>query len=215
MGKLRLGRRFTAIFTAAAAAAVVFAGSTAAAPAAGPEIDWNEAASALREVAEGNPAAAAAMDRLLASPLEMRRMEVALPAQPFQIPAYSDTGRMDPATGQLYGSGIALGADGFRFGFFGGPGTISPNQGDAKLEVVWLNLLTGQSGTDILNQHMDLPIDTTMRSRVINVGGGPVVAAIYGSMWHRFPVPVSEQNPDGFKYVKSTIFWPSLGSVLG
>ena len=80
-------------------------------------------------------------------------------------------------TGQLYGSGIALGIDGFRFGFFGGPGRFAPNQDGAQPDVMWLNLSTGQSSTAILNQHTDAVVDTTIRTGVLNPGNGTVVAA--------------------------------------
>lgn len=222
MGRLHVMRKLTGVVAAAAAAALVFAGPASSAPTVGEDIDWNAAALQLRDIAResGNADALAAMNRLVEAPKQFApqdfaRQDAALPAQPFQIPAFSDTGRMDPASGQLYGSGIALGVDGFRFGFFGGPGTISPNQGGAKLEVIWLNLLSGRSGTEVLNEHLDVPVDTTIRTRALNPGGGPIVAAVYGSLWHRWSVPVSDQYPDGFKYVKSSIFWPSVGSVLG
>ncbi len=215
MVRLHLLRRFTAVFAAIAALALVFAGSAGATPTAATDINFKDAALGLRAAATGNPEAEAAMDRLLASPMTVAKQNVALPGQVFQVPAFSDTGRLDPATGGLYGSGIALGLDGFRFGFFGGPATISPNQGGAQLNVIWLNLANGKSGTEVLNEHADIPVDTSIRTKVLNPGGGPIVAAVYGSLWHRWAVPVDDQHKDGFAYVKSTINFPSLGAVLG
>ncbi|WP_280238360.1 hypothetical protein [Nocardia abscessus] len=111
-----------------------FAGHAAAHPA---TVDWTVSAQKLRAAAAGNPAAEQAIDRLIASGQLTEAGLAALPAQPFQIPAQSDIGRGEGPG--VYGSGIALGVDGFRIGFFGGPGTISPNQGGAKLEVLWIN----------------------------------------------------------------------------
>ncbi|HEY5855091.1 MAG TPA: hypothetical protein VIW24_13815 [Aldersonia sp.] len=204
--------RLTAFLAVAAAAAIALAAPATATPTTA--VDWRDAAVQLRAAAAGNPDAEAALDRLLASPLQEQRHDVLLPAQVFQIPAYSDTGRMDGVTGQLYGSGIALGIDGFRFGFFGGPGRFAPNQAGARLDVMWLNLSTGQSGSAILNQTTEALVDTTIRTGVLNPGNGTVVAAIYGSTWHRWPVPENAEHPDGFAYVKSTIWWPSLGAVI-
>ncbi len=212
MGLPRVRRLGAAFFAAASAAVVLTAPATAQ-----PVVDWNDAAHKLHAaaVASGNPEAIAAMERLLAAPKTMAPQRAALPAQVFQVPAYSDTGRLDPATGQLYGSGIALGIDGFRFGFFGGPGTISPNQGGARMDVMWFNLANGRSGSNQLVEHQDVPVDTSIRTPKLDTGTGTIVAAVYGSLWHRWPVPVSDQHPDGYQYVKSTIFWPSLGAVLG
>ena len=161
--RTRVLARLTAFLAVAAAAAIALAAPATAAPTT-PAIDWRDAALQLRAAAAGNPDAEAAMDRLLASPLQEQRHDALLPAQVFQIPAFSDTGRMEPASGQLYGSGIALGIDGFRFGFFGGPGRFAPNQDGARLDVMWLNLSTGQSSTAILNQHTDAVVDTTIRT---------------------------------------------------
>ncbi|WP_280509643.1 hypothetical protein, partial [Nocardia farcinica] len=136
---------------------------------------------------------------------------VALPAQVFQIPAQSDIGRGDGPG--MYGSGIALGIDGFRLGFFGGPGMIAPNQAGAKLEAVWVNLSNGRSGTELLIEHNDVPVDTTIRSRAFDPGPGMIVAAVYGTLWHRWSVPVSEAHPDGFQYLRGTINFPSLGAL--
>ncbi|MFE3443454.1 hypothetical protein ACFXNW_10515 [Nocardia sp. NPDC059180] len=206
----RLISRFTTGLAATAAAAMLFTGHAAAEP---QTVDWTSAAEQLRVVATGNRAAEQAIDRLLADPERLDAPgEVALPAQPFQIPAQSDIGRGGGAG--VYGSGVALGIDGFRFGFFGGPGTIAPNQTGAKLEVIWLNLSSGRSGTEVLTEHNDIPVDTTIRSRAIDPGPGMTVAAIYGTMWHRWSVPVSEEHPDGFEYKLGTISFPSLGAVV-
>ncbi|MFX0575371.1 hypothetical protein [Nocardia nepalensis] len=206
MHRLGLIRRFTAALAAATALATVFAGHAAAEPAA---IDWNAATQQLRSAASGNPAAEQAIDRLLASgPIAG---QVALPAQPFQMPAQSDLGRGDGPG--VYGSGVALVYDGFRFGFFGGPGTISPNQEGAKLQVFWYNLTNGRTGTETLNEHEDATVDTTIRTRPLDIGGGLVVAAVYGTLWHRWPVPVSDANPDGFQYRLATISIPSFGVI--
>ncbi|MFC6011171.1 hypothetical protein [Nocardia lasii] len=200
----------TAVAVTSAAVAIVFAG-----PAAAEEptqtVDVASAISQLKaSPAANNPGAQAALDQIAAT----GAVDVALPAQPFQIPATSDIGQNGGGPG-VYGSGIALGIDGFRFGFFGGPGTIAPNQGGAKLEVIWLNLQTGQSGTAVLTEHQDIPVDTTIRTAPQNVGGGLVVAAVYGNLWHRWPVPVSEAHPDGFAYQLGTIQQPSFGAVMG
>ncbi|MBF6344238.1 hypothetical protein IU409_12060 [Nocardia cyriacigeorgica] len=211
MPRSSLMSRLTTGLAATAAAALLLSGHAAAEP---QTVDWTAAAEQLRVVATGNPAAEQAIDRLLADPqrLDAAAEEVALPAQPFQIPAQSDIGRGGGAG--VYGSGIALGIDGFRFGFFGGPGTIAPNQAGAKLEVVWLNLSNGRSGTEVLIEHNDIPVDTTIRSRAVDPGPGMVVAAVYGTLWHRWSVPVSDQHPDGFQYQKGTISFPSLGAVV-
>ncbi|NEW41000.1 hypothetical protein GV794_06280 [Nocardia cyriacigeorgica] len=202
--------RLTTGLAATAAAAMLFTGHAAADP---QTVDWTAAAKQLRAVATGNPAAEQAMDRLLSEPERLDAAgEVALPAQPFQIPAQSDIGRGGGAG--VYGSGVALGIDGFRFGFFGGPGTIAPNQTGAKLEVIWLNLASGRSGTEVLTEHNDIPVDTTIRSRAVDPGPGMTVAAIYGTLWHRWSVPVSDQHPDGFEYKLGTISFPSLGAVV-
>ncbi|MEV6073157.1 hypothetical protein AB0L82_42000 [Nocardia sp. NPDC052001] len=203
------GSRSTRRIAATAVAAAAFVG-IASAPASGaPAFDWTVAIQGLQATAAGNPVAEQAVSRLIAS--GQRAGEVALPAQPFQIPAQSDIGRGDGPG--VTGSGIALGTDGFRFGFFGGPGTISPNQGGAKLEVMWFNLSNGRSGTNLLIEHQDVPVDTTIRTAVMDPGPGMIVAAVYGSVWHRWSVPVSDANPDGFAYQKSTISVPSFGAV--
>ncbi|GAA5069546.1 hypothetical protein GCM10023318_60960 [Nocardia callitridis] len=201
-------RRCTTVLAATAAAVTVFAGTAGAGPA---TVDLPDAAQQLRTSAAGNAAAEQAIDRLLSSGEVPAAEQLALPAQPFQIPAESDIGRGGGPG--VYGSGIALGVDGFRFGFFGGPGTIAPNQAGAKLEVVWLNLSNGRSGTDLLIEHNDVPVDTTIRTRVLDTGPGLVVAAVYGTLWHRWSVPVSEEHPDGFQYQLGTITIPSFGAV--
>ncbi|MFI9509558.1 hypothetical protein [Nocardia sp. NPDC052566] len=212
MQRLRLTRRFSTALAATAALAVVFAGPATAGPATDSgTVDWADATQKLRAAAAGNPAAELAVDQLAASGRMPAANQVALPAQPFQIPANSDIGRGDGPG--VYGSGIALGIDGFRFGFFGGPGTIAPNQAGAKLEVLWINLSNGRSGTEVLYEHNDVPVDTTIRTRALDTGGGLIVAAVYGSLWHRWSVPVSDANPDGFQYQKGTISQPSFGAV--
>ncbi|MEV6140415.1 hypothetical protein AB0L63_31115 [Nocardia sp. NPDC051990] len=206
MHRLGLIRRFTAAVAATTAFVVVFAGHAAAEPT---TIDWSTATQQLRKAANGNPAAEQAVDRLLTSGQVATR--VAMPAQPFQIPAQSDIGRGDGPG--VYGSGIALGYDGFRFGFFGGPGMIAPNQAGARLEVLWINLSNGRSGTEVISEHNDVAADTTIRTRPINTGAGVIVGAVYGTLLHRWPVPVSDANPDGYQYRLATISVPSFGSV--
>ncbi|MFB7875741.1 hypothetical protein ACFC06_10850 [Nocardia sp. NPDC056064] len=200
-------RLTTAVAATSAAIAVVFAAPAVADPA--PQtVDVAAAVAQLRTSVAGNEGALAALDALT----EDGTVEVALPAQPFQIPATSDIGQNGGGPG-VYGSGIALDIDGFRFGFFGGPGTISPNQNGAKLEVMWLNLSNGQSGTAVLTEHQDVPVDTTIRTAALNTGGGLIVAAVYGTLWHRWSVPVDEQHPDGYAYQLGTIQQPSFGAV--
>ncbi|WP_227982678.1 hypothetical protein [Nocardia spumae] len=206
MRRLSVTRRLTAVAATAAAAAVVVAGPAAADPA---TVDWNSATAHLRAAAAGNPAAEQAIDRLSASGPAVEH--AALPAQPFQIPAQSDIGR--GAGAGVYGSGVALNYDGFRLGFFGGPGTIAPNQAGANMQVVWYNLSNGRNGTQTLIEHNDVPVDTTIRTSVFDPGPGMVVAAVYGTLWHRWPVPVSAANPDGFQYQLGTISVPSFGAI--
>ncbi|WP_040797844.1 hypothetical protein [Nocardia higoensis] len=217
--------KFTRILTAAVATTAmlgaVFAGPVAAEEnpvpmpdnSAATSFDMSDALRQLRSAAAGDPAAEAAVERLLAArPQVPGAAEVALPAQVFQIPANSDIGRNGAAPG-MHGSGIALGINGFQFGYFGGPGTIAPNQDGAKLEVVWLNLSNGRSGTEALVEHQDIPVDTTIRTRPIDPGPGLIVAAVYGTLWHRWSVPVDEAHPDGFHYQRATIDFPSLGAI--
>lgn len=206
MRRLSVTRRLTAASASAAAAAMVFAGPVAAEPAA---VDWTAATTHLRSAAAGDPAAVQAIDRLQASGRTVQ--QAALPPQPFQIPAQSDIGRGGGPG--VYGSGIALNFDGFRFGFFGGPGTIAPNQAGANLQVVWYNMSNGRSGTQSLIEHQDIPVDTTIRTAVFDPGPGMIVAAVYGTLWHRWPVPVSDEHPDGFQYQLGTISVPSFGAV--
>ncbi|MFD3705677.1 hypothetical protein [Nocardia sp. NPDC058658] len=208
MHHLSFMRRITtAVAATSAAVAITFAGPAVADPT--PQtVDVASAVSQLRTSVADNPGALAALDQLAAN----GTVDVALPAQPFQIPATSDIGQNGGGPG-VYGSGIALDIDGFRFGFFGGPGTISPNQTGAKLEVMWLNLNTFQSGTAVLTEHMDVPVDTTIRTAPVNTGGGLIVAAVYGTLWHRWSVPVSDAHPDGFAYKLGTIQQPSFGAV--
>ncbi|MCP2274661.1 hypothetical protein [Nocardia amikacinitolerans] len=211
MRRLSFKRHLTAAAAVSAVLATVFSGSAAAEPEV-PMVDWGIAVQKLREAAEGNPMAEEAIDRLLAERDRFpAKSKVALPAQPFQIPAQSDIGRgQGPG---VYGSGIALGVDGFRLGFFGGPGTISPNQGGAKMEALWVNLSNGRSGTEVLFEHEDVPVDTTIRSRALDLGPGMIVSAVYGTLWHRWSVPVSDANPDGYQYQRGTVSVPSMGAV--
>ncbi|WP_280180937.1 hypothetical protein [Nocardia farcinica] len=217
MRRGNLTRHLTAVVATAMAGAVIAGPAAAEAdPAPGAPasaaLDVPEALRQLRAAATGNPAAEAAVDRLLAEPDAVAAAgDVALPAQVFQIPAQSDIGRGDGPG--MYGSGIALGIDGFRLGFFGGPGMIAPNQAGAKLEAVWVNLSNGRSGTELLIEHNDVPVDTTIRSRAFDPGPGMIVAAVYGTLWHRWSVPVSEAHPDGFQYLRGTINFPSLGAL--
>ncbi len=209
MHHLSFTRRLTtAMVAASAAVAIVFAGQASAEPAPQPTVDVAAAVSQLRTSVADNPGALAALDQLV----DKGTVDVALPAQPFQIPATSDIGQNGGGPG-VYGSGIALDIDGFRMGFFGGPGTISPNQGGAKLEVMWLNLSNGRSGTAVLTEHQDVPVDTTIRTAPLDTGGGLIVAAVYGSLWHRWSVPVDETHPDGYAYQLGHIQQPSFGAV--
>ena len=202
-------RRLLTSLAATAAATMLFTGQSAAEPA---QVDWVSATKQLRQAAAGDPQAAQAVDTLLGDPrLADTAQDAALPAQPFQIPAESNIGRGGGPG--LYGSGVALNVDGFRFAFFGGPGTIAPNQDGARLDVVWLNLSNGRSGIEPLTEHVDIIADTTIRSRAIDPGPGLVVAAVYGSLWHRWPVGVGPENPDGFAYSRGEITFPSLGSI--
>ncbi len=209
---VRSARLAAGLMTAAALAVGPAGFASADVPGTGAvHMDWQQALQRLRVAAAGNPAAVQAVDRLTAAGRTALTDPIALPAQPFQIPAQSDIGRGDGPG--VYGSGIALGLDGFRFGFFGGPGTIAPNQSGARLQVVWINLSNGRSATDDLVEHNDVPVDTTIRTRVLDPGPGLIVAAVYGSLWHRWPVPVSDANPDGYQYQLGTISVPSFGAV--
>ena len=201
-------RRATTALAATAVVTTVFAGTAGADPA---TVDTSDAFAQLRTAAAGKPAAEQAIDRLIASGKVPATEQAALPAQPFQIPAQSDIGRGGGPG--VYGSGIGLGVDGFRLGFFGGPGTIAPDQTGAKLEAVWINLSNGRSATDLLTEHNDIPVDTSIRTRVLDTGPGMVVAAVYGTVWHRWSVPVNDANPDGFQYQLATISIPSFGAV--
>ncbi|HLS77803.1 MAG TPA: hypothetical protein VK083_13535 [Nocardia sp.] len=219
--------KFTGNATAAVAAAAmigaVFAGPVAAeenpVPAADSSatafgaFDTADALRQLRDAATGNSTAVEAIERLLAAgPRLPGTREAALPAQVFQIPANADIDRTAAGPG-VHGSGIALGTNGFQLGYFGGPGTIAPNQEGARLEAVWLNLANGRSGTELLVEHEDKLIDTTIRSHPFDPGPGPIVAAVYGTIWHRWQVPVDADHPDGYHYALATIDFPSLGFV--
>ncbi|WP_040837407.1 hypothetical protein [Nocardia brevicatena] len=209
MRTVGFARRLVTSFVTAAAATVLCTGHATAEPA---DVDWASAAQELLGAAAGDPQAERAVELLLNDPrTEQAAKEVALPAQPFQVPAESAVGR-GGGPGR-YGSGVALNVDGFRFGFFGGPGTIAPSQDGARLNVVWLNLSNGRSGIEPLTEHIDVIADTTIRTRRIDPGPGMVVAAIYGSLWHRWPVSASPQYPDGFQYVRGDITFPSLGAI--
>ncbi|MGW5751090.1 hypothetical protein [Nocardia rhamnosiphila] len=202
-------RRLLTSAVGTAAATVLFTGHATAEPA---QVDWASATQALHTAASGDPAAEQAVSRLLGDArVAAATRDAALPAQPFQIPAESTVGRGGGPG--MYGSGLSLNIDGFRFAFFGGPGTIAPNQTGARLDVVWLNLNNGRSGIEQLTEHRDIIADTTIRTRPIDPGPGLIVAAVYGNLWHRWPVPVSQEHPDGFQYVRGDITFPSLGSI--
>lgn len=206
---LGLARRLLTAAVVTAAATLLLTGHATAEPA---RVDWASATRELRAAAQGDPRAELAVTALLNDPrVTAAAREAALPAQPFQIPAESNIGR-GGGPGR-YGSGVAMNIDGFRFGFFGGPGTIAPDQADARLNVVWLNLSNGRGGIEQLTEHVDVIADTTIRTRPIDPGPGMVVAAVYGSMWHRWPVPVSPEHPDGFAYQRGDVTFPSLGVV--
>lgn len=209
MRTLGFARRFLTATVVTAVATVLFTGHATAEPA---RVDWAAAVRELRAAAQGDPGAERAVTALLHdSRVAGTVREAALPAQPFQVPAESTVGRGGGPG--LYGSGVALNIDGFRFGFFGGPGTIAPDQTGARLDVVWLNLSNGRGGIEQLTEHVDVIADTTIRTRPIDPGPGMVVAAVYGSMWHRLPVPVSPEHPDGFAYQRGDITFPSLGAI--
>ncbi|WP_459547649.1 hypothetical protein [Nocardia sp. X0981] len=202
-------RRFLTATVVTAVATVLFTGHATADPT---RVDWTSAVRELRAAAQGDPRAERAVTALLHdSRVTGAVQEAALPAQPFQVPAESTVGRGGGPG--VYGSGVALNIDGFRFGFFGGPGTIAPDQTGARLDVVWLNLSNGRGGIEQLTEHVDVIADTTIRTRPIDPGPGMVVAAVYGSMWHRWPVPVSPEHPDGFAYQRGDVTFPSLGAV--
>ncbi|MGQ4614423.1 hypothetical protein [Nocardia sp. R7R-8] len=61
--------------------------------------------------------------------------------------------------------------------------------------------------------HLSLELYQRTSCRPLDTGAGPVVAAVYGSLWHRWSVPVSDANPDGYAYRLGTISVPSFGAV--
>ncbi|QHE67989.1 Tat pathway signal protein [Rhodococcus sp. WAY2] len=206
MNRRHFGRRIAAGLTAAVAATMMFTGAASAQPTDSvPAVDPTTAIAKLRTAAAGNPGAEAAIERLALSPTDAAAMDVALPGQIFQVPAYSDTGQGGPVLGQLYGAGVATNmSNQFRFGFFGGPGTIAADQAGAQLEVVYYSFATGASGVVKLDQN-NVAVPTVISTPpVAGLGGGLVVAAVYGSLNHQV----------GPNIVKSTIWWPSLGTVL-
>lgn len=216
---MRTRRKLGSAIAIAAASALVFAGSATAEPVAAP-VNPVTAAEQLLSVAEGNPDAQAALERVLADPnAAVPRTDVAegprVPAQIFPIPAYSDTGAGNPVTGQVHGSGIATNLNSeFRFGFFGGPGEIAPNQGAAKLNVLWVNAATGKSGTNVLDVR-DIAGPTVISTKPIpEAKGGMVVAGIYGSILHRWWDPAALDGKGDWHYQTSNIWFPSLGAVL-
>ncbi|MFZ2174779.1 MAG: Tat pathway signal protein [Rhodococcus sp. (in: high G+C Gram-positive bacteria)] len=211
MNRRHFGQRIVAGFAAAAAATMMFTGVASAEPAdsaptiGAPAIDTTSAIAKLRTVAAGNAEAEAAIERLAASPTDVALSDVALPGQIFQIPAYSDTGQGGPVLGQLYGAGVATNMNNeFRFGFFGGPGVIANDQAGAQLDVVYYSFATGASGIVKLDKN-NIAVPTVISTPPIpGLGSGLVVAAVYGSLNHQV----------GDKVVKSTIWWPTLGTVL-
>ncbi|MFC9786676.1 Tat pathway signal protein [Rhodococcus sp. NPDC127528] len=204
-----LGRLAALFTTVCAAAAVLFTGTAAAAPAPAPApaVDLADAAVQLRAAAAGNPAAQDAVERLIGAPKDIATPVLSLPGQIFPIPAYSDTGQGGDVLGQLYGAGVATNMNNeFRFGFFGGPGSIADNQTGAELNVVWYSLANGTSGITRLDQNNKV-IPTVISTAPLNVGKGMVVGAVYGSLWHKV-------GPKDTDVVKSTIWWPSMGVVM-
>ncbi|TJZ74364.1 Tat pathway signal protein [Rhodococcus oryzae] len=204
-------RRIAVALTSAAAATALFTGTATAAPAAQPA-DPGAAASGLRAAAAGNADAEAAIERLIASPQDVAKglgkPVLTLPGQIFPVPAYSDTGQGGEVLGQLYGSGVATNMNNeFRFGFFGGPGSIADNQTGAELNVVWYSLANGTSGITRLDQNNKI-VPTVISTAPLNVGKGMVVGAVYGSLWHKV-------GPKPEDVVKSTIWMPSMGMVMG
>lgn len=212
---MRTGRKLASAIAIAAASALLFSGTANAEP-----VDAADTAQQLLSVADGNAEAKAALERVLADPrAAVPTTEVAegprVPAQIFPIPAYSDTGAGNPVTGQVHGSGIATNLNGeFRFGFFGGPGEIAPDQGEARLNVLWLNLATGKSGTNLLDVR-DIAGPTVISTAPIpEASGGTVVAGIYGNILHRWWDPAALEGKGDWHYQTSNIWFPSLGAVL-
>ncbi|MFD4180663.1 Tat pathway signal protein [Rhodococcus sp. NPDC058514] len=210
--RFTVGRRLAAALTSAAAAIAIFTGTAAAAPVTAPAADLGAATTGLRAAAAGNPEAEAAIERLISSPQDVSKgvgkPVLSLPGQIFPIPAYSDTGQGGDVLGQLYGAGVATNMNNeFRFGFFGGPGTIADNQAGAELNVVWYSLANGTSGITRLDQNNKV-VPTVISTAPLGVGKGMVVGAVYGSLWHKV-------GPKAEDVVKSTIWMPSMGMVMG
>lgn len=207
--RFTFGRRLATVLTTAAAATALLAGTAVAAPATPPTADLAAAEAGLRSAAAGDPAAAAAVERLVAAPKDVKGAVTpvfTLPGQIFPVPAYSDTGQGGEVLGQLYGSGVATNMNKeFRFGFFGGPGTIADDQTGAELNVVWYSLANGTSGITRLDQNNKV-IPTVISSAPLNVGSGMVVGAVYGNLKHKV-------GPKAEDVVTSTIWWPSMGIV--
>ncbi|MFC9550513.1 Tat pathway signal protein [Rhodococcus sp. NPDC056960] len=206
MNRRHFGRRVAAGLTAAVAATMMFTGVVSAQPAdSALAVDPATAIAKLQTVAAGNPEAEAALERLAASPTDTAATNIALPGQIFQVPAYSDTGQGGPVLGQLYGAGVATNmSNQFRFGFFGGPGVIANDQTGAELDVVYYSFATGASGIVKLDQNNVAVPTVVSTAPVAGLGSGLVVAAVYGSLNHQV----------GTNVVKSTIWWPTLGTVL-
>ncbi|QNG17760.1 Tat pathway signal protein [Rhodococcus triatomae] len=202
----RILGRLAAGLTAAVAATMLFSGAAAAEPVT-PELDADAAITKLLEAAEGDAEATAAVERLALSPKDTAAVDIALPGQIFQVPAYSDTGQGGPVLGQLYGAGIATNVnDEFRFGFFGGPGTIANEQPEGVgLHVVYYSLATGASGIVPLNENGKVVPTVLSSAPVEGLGDGLVVAAVYGNLLHAN----GPHDP-----ILSTVWWPSLGAVL-
>lgn len=211
---MRTPRRLASVVAMAAVGALLFSGNAGAEP-----VDAADTAQQLLTVADGNPDARAALERVLEDPsAAVPTTDVAegprIPAQIFPIPAYSDTGAGNPVTGQVHGSGVATNLNGeFRFGFFGGPGEIAPDQGAARLNVLWLNVSTGKSGTNLLNVR-DIAGPTVISTAPIKeAAGGTVVAGIYGNILHRWWDPAALGGKGDWHYQTSNIWFPSLGVV--
>ncbi|WP_346764621.1 Tat pathway signal protein [Rhodococcus sp. HNM0569] len=198
------------------AATLMLSGPVSAAPDTDPAFDTDAAVAQLRDAAEGDAAATEAVERLAKSPRDVVDVADAekvlpptnIPVQLFQVPAYSDTGQGGPVLGQLYGTGVATNTNNeFRFGFFGGPGQISRNQDGVGLSVVYVNLTNGTSGILPVNER-ERVLPTVISSAPVPGAhhGDTIVGAIYGNLRHDLP---KEQT------VVSTVWWPSLGLVLG
>lgn len=202
----RIFGRLAASVATALTATMLFSGAAAAAPQT-PELDADAAIEKLLEAAEGNAQATEAVQRLALSPKDTADRDIALPGQIFQIPAYSDTGQGGPILGQLYGTGIATNLNGeFRFGFFGGPGSIADNPpAGVGLHVVYYSFATGASGIVPLNENRKVLPTVISSAPITGLGDGLVVAAVYGNLAHN----IGTKAP-----LVSNIWWPSLGALL-